>query len=308
MRTEQIIYLREIHATSSLHLASNNLHISVQALSVSMLNLEKELGIKLINRSRNGSFLTKEGVKLLEAGDLFLESIKRIKNENIEKYSHLHNSTIKLSITNGLMETYFPNLATQFFNDFPSSNLKFNTRTYNSLISQISAKNDFGLMAMQTLVLNDDILINIPEELAYTTLFKGKFFCMVHSKSPFFNYKTISLKTMLKRPTLVYSPSLDVLSSLINKVDTPNIINVEEFAVFQNMIRNGIGSTFIAVTDNCPYQYDSPFKIIPFKEKINFYVIITYHKNNSLSPTAKEFIDYTQNFFKENPHTTFIKY
>ena len=36
MRTEQILYLSEIHRTSSLHRASENLHISVQSLSLSI--------------------------------------------------------------------------------------------------------------------------------------------------------------------------------------------------------------------------------------------------------------------------------
>ena len=45
MRTEQILYLSEIHRTSSLHRASENLHISVQSLSLSINTLEKEFGL-----------------------------------------------------------------------------------------------------------------------------------------------------------------------------------------------------------------------------------------------------------------------
>ena len=71
MRTEQIIYLREINSTSSLTESSKNLHISVQALSSSIANLEKELGVSLVNRSRRGSVLTANGLKLLAAGEVF---------------------------------------------------------------------------------------------------------------------------------------------------------------------------------------------------------------------------------------------
>lgn len=60
MRTDQIIYLNEINRRSSLHQASENLHISTQALSLSIKSLEEELGFQILERSRTGVTLTKK--------------------------------------------------------------------------------------------------------------------------------------------------------------------------------------------------------------------------------------------------------
>lgn len=49
MRTEQILYLDAIYRCSSLHKASETLHISTQALSLSIRTLEKEMDFPFLN-------------------------------------------------------------------------------------------------------------------------------------------------------------------------------------------------------------------------------------------------------------------
>lgn len=308
MRTEQIIYLREIHNTSSLIMASKNLHISVQALSSSMNNLEKEIGVTLLNRSRHGSVLTASGLKLLADGQTFLECIDAIKNNSTEKYPYLRHAIIDLAITNGMMETYFPPLATQFRQDFPKSCLNFNRTNCTELLNDFRRQKFSAISALQIITVNGKSVMDLPSNLEMKLLLKGNFFCIVHPNSKLYHYNSISLKTMLKYDTLIYSPSQDTLNALINISEgAKKIIYVSEFSVFQNMIQNGVGSSFLSVSDGCTYQYSDSYKLIPFKEKINFYVILAYPQNISLEPQIEEFINYTEHFFRTHTQLA-VKY
>ena len=53
MRVEQILYLNEIHKQMSLHKAAESLHLSPQALSLSMNTLEQELEMELLIRTKS---------------------------------------------------------------------------------------------------------------------------------------------------------------------------------------------------------------------------------------------------------------
>ena len=64
LRIEQLYYFLIIAQEQSINAASKILYISPQALSRSLLHLEEELHVKLMERSRYGVTLTEKGKKL----------------------------------------------------------------------------------------------------------------------------------------------------------------------------------------------------------------------------------------------------
>ena len=61
MRLEQLLYLIEISRQSSLNTASERLHLTQQALSLSIKNLENEMGVPLLKRTHQGICLPQAG-------------------------------------------------------------------------------------------------------------------------------------------------------------------------------------------------------------------------------------------------------
>ena len=66
MTIEQLYYFVKIAESGSFTSASLKLFISQQALSISINNLEKELGVSLFQRSRKGVSLTVDGEYLYQ--------------------------------------------------------------------------------------------------------------------------------------------------------------------------------------------------------------------------------------------------
>ena len=58
MNFEQLEYIKEVIETKSMSIAAENLHVTQSAISQSISLLEKEFGVQLFKRSRNGTIPT----------------------------------------------------------------------------------------------------------------------------------------------------------------------------------------------------------------------------------------------------------
>lgn len=79
MRVEQLEYLIAVIQRGSMRKAGDLLHLSQPALSESMRNLERELGVTLLDRRRSGTRISREGRDLLPSIIDVLESVDRLR-------------------------------------------------------------------------------------------------------------------------------------------------------------------------------------------------------------------------------------
>lgn len=79
MRFEQLEYIAAVTQFGSLRRASERLHISQPALSEAVRNLEKELGVTLLDRRRSGSRISRQGRDLLQNMAEVLEAVNRLR-------------------------------------------------------------------------------------------------------------------------------------------------------------------------------------------------------------------------------------
>lgn len=122
MRLEQLEYLVTVAETKSMTIASNLLYVSHQNISKSLLGLEKELGIQLLNRTNKGVSLTEKGEKIaqyakqmLNIQDAIYKLAKKdgsITVKNTEQINILltNGFSKKVSIVQSSFEKQFPNL------------------------------------------------------------------------------------------------------------------------------------------------------------------------------------------------------
>src|SRR5215213_8357201 len=79
VRLEQLEYLAAVTRHGSLRRASEELHVSQPALSESLRNLERELGVTLLDRRRTGARINTQGRELLPAMSEVLEAVDRLR-------------------------------------------------------------------------------------------------------------------------------------------------------------------------------------------------------------------------------------
>lgn len=81
MKLQQIKALVAIDQTGSIQEASQILHVTQPALSRSIKELERLLGMSLLKRSYKGMSLTDEGKRLIRHAQLAMESVRRLQIE-----------------------------------------------------------------------------------------------------------------------------------------------------------------------------------------------------------------------------------
>jgi len=79
VRTEQLEYIAAVTRLGSLRRAAEELRLSQPALSETVRNLERELGIDLLERKRSGATMSAEGRELLPHIGQVLEAVDRLR-------------------------------------------------------------------------------------------------------------------------------------------------------------------------------------------------------------------------------------
>ncbi|MET8947595.1 LysR family transcriptional regulator [Streptomyces sp. NPDC004542] len=86
MRTEQLEYIAAVTRLGSLRRAAEELRLSQPALSETVRNLERELGVDLLERKRTGATMSAEGRELLPHIINVLEAVDRLRTAAGEQH------------------------------------------------------------------------------------------------------------------------------------------------------------------------------------------------------------------------------
>ncbi|GAA3770700.1 LysR substrate-binding domain-containing protein [Streptomyces coacervatus] len=86
MRTEQLEYIAAVTRLGSLRRAADELRLSQPALSETVRNLERELGVDLLERKRSGATMSAEGRELLPHIINVLDAVDRLRSAAGEQH------------------------------------------------------------------------------------------------------------------------------------------------------------------------------------------------------------------------------
>lgn len=104
MQIEKLKYFVKVAKKGSINLACEELHISQQALSQSMRNLEREMGLVLLERSHSGITLTEKGQDFFDAAVDIIERWEQLLTKLGEDISF---DTLRVSIAPFLEDHYY---------------------------------------------------------------------------------------------------------------------------------------------------------------------------------------------------------
>ncbi|MEU1196515.1 LysR family transcriptional regulator [Streptomyces sp. NPDC005813] len=98
MRIEQLEYIAAVTRLGSLRRAAEELHLSQPALSETVRNLERELGVDLLERKRSGARMSAEGRELLPHIVNVLDAVDRLRGAAGEQ--HRISRTVRVGTVN----------------------------------------------------------------------------------------------------------------------------------------------------------------------------------------------------------------
>ena len=117
MRFEQFLYFETLLQEGSYNKAANKLHITQPALTTSMKNMEKELGVTLMYRDNHGLTLTEEGKTVLEFAQSISQQYQQL-TENLHKTEPISKGNISIIASLFITEIILEDFLTHFHNKY----------------------------------------------------------------------------------------------------------------------------------------------------------------------------------------------
>lgn len=292
MNFEQLLYVEVLSHSNSLSQAAATLHLSKSGLSVAISQLEKELGIKLFERTYNGTQLSAAGRQLLGPALKILRS----KNE-LEDIAHgiknpAYSQTVKIQYVNSMLLPLIEQYTLRFSNSHPHTQIEISCHHANSIISNIRNREiDAGLIAV------DQRELQKLDDLAFTPLLQSTFRLIVGQSSQLYSKAQLSsadLQTgrfclfddpfnheLFNRLQFICGPlnlalvtdNLNIITQAINKL---GLLGIGRYTPRGKGLYPGIDSLRLKRLD----------KIIP--DKFEFGILA--NPNVSLSEPSREFI------------------
>ena len=145
MNIEHLNYLVEVSKTKSISIAAKNLNVTQSTISQAITSLEKELGVLLFNRSKQGSSLTFEGNKIIVIVKELLEKAQELKDES-RSFTKENNGIIRIAAFTGLMDTII-RVFTKFKTLYPEVQIEITEQKSPDIINGIlNKKIDIGIV------------------------------------------------------------------------------------------------------------------------------------------------------------------
>ncbi len=304
MNTDQLTYLIEINKTTSMASASKNLHLTPQALSMSIKKLEAELGFSLLNRSYNGTSLTSEGKWLAQKASTFLSEVEQYKQQHSHSEKEVqYSGNLKIyQNDSGIDNSFMGKFICNMYQKCPNLNIQLIEESRSSILNNVlNARINFGIIFRTSI--NNNYTDQFDSSLIFEPLFDGRLVFMTAKSSELAKFNSISLKKVTQYPMCNYftnyETALHTKSFFLQMLNLPiKYSNESSFSVFKEKISQGIANacTIQFSVDDKPINYIEDTKILTLRENIKIYFGLVYRSNITFSKNEQYFIQEFKTF------------
>lgn len=287
----QLKYIVKIVECGSMNEASHELFVSQPALSSSVKELERELGIEIFTRSSQGIALTVDGAEFLTYARQVLDQADLLE----ERYNSTKPRKQLCSVA-----TQHYMFAVEAFVDMirsiDSNEYEFSlreTRTKNIINQVTSMRADLGLLYLSDY--NKDVIGKMLREkhLEFHTLFRAKLHVFISRNNPLANRKKLTLEDLRPYPFIQYEQGEDgsffFTEEAVWPQHPPKKINVTDRATILNFIIGLNGFTICTGIDNGDLNNE---KIVTIPLDCEETMLVGWIKNErtNLSPAALAYL------------------
>ena len=293
MDIRQAIYFISIVEKGSFSAAADDHFISQSSLSKTIIELEKEIGVSLFDRS-------KRKVSLTSAGEAFLDYARKFKalNQNMifELKSYKSNAdTFDIAVIPIIPEYGIASHFAEFSNAYPNISFDLEETDGLNILSSLD-EGRFDLAITRHNFINED-------KHATVEICKDKLMVMVSKKNRYANRTSISLHELSNDNFIVFDKVTDLRKlnmEVCQKAGfTPTIFysSHRKVSVF-SLVGANIG---IALMPSKVYEYHNHPDVlsIPLDEIIDCNIVLVWQKNKKLPKSAEIFVDFLQHNLSE---------
>ncbi|MEU9916686.1 LysR family transcriptional regulator [Streptomyces sp. NPDC051001] len=194
MRTEQLEYIAAVTRLGSLRRAAEELRLSQPALSETVRNLERELGVDLLERKRSGATMSAEGRELLPHIINVLDAVDRLRSAAGEQ--HRISRMVRVGTVNAATVPLLIPAVREFRAGHPLTQVEV-VGAQQTDIHRALSEGGFDLGLVNHLEGDD-----VPAELESTELLRGRPVVCLRPDSPLASRTALSVTDLLDTPLI----------------------------------------------------------------------------------------------------------
>ena len=295
MKVEHMRYFLETVSSRSINQASKKLLLNHQYLGQILDAIERELGVKLLNRNRSGIELTTSGQKAVPIIEEIVTKYDELQRILEDSQAFQTKSLLNIYMTQNLEPVYLLRAVDDMQVQNPNIDVIVRECSTEDILQQIKEQDmSIGLMA----VLDNDwkMLEQLDDEYTVIALKKWPISALVHKDSPLVKkYKSISLKTVLKYDVVLYTPNQDLETpawrtlKLGNANKDPLIkCTTNNLHVFHDRMKKEKSITIGVERDSLT---SNELVAIPLRNKVSVTSTVVLNKNETNDLIIQHFVD-----------------
>ncbi len=300
MTLQQLRYLIAIASCDSISAAAHQLYVSQSSLSVAVMDLERECGITIFERSNRGIVLTREGVELLGYARQVVEQADLME----ARYTtNAQPTTRQLAISS--QHYAFPVEAfLEFVDEYEGEGYTFSlreTRTSEIIEDVRDFRSDVGILYLSSF--NKQVLNKVFEEanLTFTPLFTAKPHIFVGTQHPLADKTVLEIEDLEAYPRYTFEQgktnSFFYAEEPFAELPHEKRILISDRGTLSNLLSHHNGYT--VSTGVLSSEMHTGIVAIPLKTDERMIVGYLVHNERQLSDLAQRYIETLGLFIEE---------
>lgn len=298
MNIQQLRYVVAIANSGTFREAAEKMYVSQPSLSISVRDLEKELGFKIFRRTSSGTFLTRRGMEFYEKAQELVKGFDVFQNQ----YANPEEEKKEFSISSQHYD-FLPPLITQFSVLYPENK---DFRIFESTTVQILDEVAQGHSELGIIYLNKQNTKGIMQRvdklgLEVVDLIPFQTHIYLRKGHPLAKKESLVMEDLAHLPTVRFTQEKDeYLYYSENFVDTSSssqLFNVTDRATLNGILeRTDAYATGSGFLDS---QSVNGITVIPLIDDLNNKMVYVKREEVDLSPVAEKFVKVMEAYFDE---------
>ena len=298
MNIQQLRYVVAIANSGTFREAAEKMYVSQPSLSISVRDLEKELGFKIFRRTSSGTFLTRRGMEFYEKAQELVKGFDVFQNQ----YANPEEEKKEFSISSQHYD-FLPPLITQFSVLYPENK---DFRIFESTTVQILDEVAQGHSVLGIIYLNKQNTKGIMQRvdklgLEVVDLIPFQTHIYLRKDHPLAKKEFLVMEDLAHLPTVRFTQEKDeYLYYSENFVDTSSssqLFNVTDRATLNGILeRTDAYATGSGFLDS---QSVNGITVIPLIDDLNNKMVYVKREEVDLSPVAEKFVQVMEAYFDE---------
>ena len=291
----QMKYVLALAKHRNFTVAAESCYISQSSLSQQISKLEKELSVKLFDRTTRTIRITEAGAAFVEMAESILRDVDRLE-QTMSTYSGFLRGTINIGAITALEKIRFSELVTDFYSSYPNLTLNIYQGKSLTLLESLEKRSI------------DIAFVTQPQEhnypqIDFRLIGKDQYSLIISDKHPLADRELIDLGELRDEYFILQHPDQSVsglcMQACADAGFTPKVISrIESVSIAMNLARTGLGIVFLPA--EIPEQYPmNGLRRIRLKKPIEKRIVMATRAKEKPTHLVSAFLEFAERHQKK---------